>query len=424
MSLTDATIRNAQAVAGKTIKLSDGGGLQVWVTSSGSKLWNLAYRFAGKQRKLAVGPYPRIGLKEARQRRDDAKRQIEGGVDPSLQKRLDRLSAASEQATTFGVIAFELMDKKRREAKADRTLAKLEWLFSLATPTLGQRPIAGITAPEILQVLRAVETRGKLETAKRLRAVIGEVFRYTVATGRAESDPTTALRGALTTPVVRHRAAIVEPKAFSALLRSIDGYDGMPEVRIALQLLALTFVRPGELRSALWSEINLDDAVWTIPAEKMKMRRPHRVPLAKQAIELLRGLHRLTGHRELLLPGAWDHRKPLSENTLNAALRRLGFSQDEMSSHGFRATASSMLNESGKWNADAIEAQLAHVEGNAVRRAYARAEFWEERVRMMTWWADRLDDKQRVQQVARKLVAVQTASLEDIFTIWDREWGT
>jgi Arm DNA-binding domain len=180
---------NAQAIAEKTIKLSDGGGLQVWVTSSGSKLWYLAYRFAGKQRKLAVGPYPRIGLKEARQRRDDAKRQIEGGVDPSLQKRLDRLSAASEQATTFGVIAFELLDKKRREAKADRTISKLEWLFSLATPSLGQRPIAGITAPEILQVLRAVETRGKLETAKRLRAVIGEVAMRSRPGGRKSIQP-------------------------------------------------------------------------------------------------------------------------------------------------------------------------------------------------------------------------------------------
>jgi integrase len=395
MPLTDAAIRNATAVAGKTLKLSDGGGLQLWLTESGSKLWYQAYRFAGKQRKLAIGPYPRVGLKEARQRRDHAKYQIEAGVDPSRQKRLDRMAAASEQATTFQAIVSELLDKKRREAKSERTMSKLEWLFGLATPTLGQRPIAGISAPEILQVLRGVETRGKLETAKRLRAVIGEAFRYAVATGRAEGDPTAALRGALTSPVVRHRAAIVDPKAFGALLRTIDGYDGMPEVRIALQLLALTFVRPGELRSAQWSEVDLDEALWAIPAKKMKMRRPHRVPLAKQAIELLRSLHGLTGHRALLFPGAWDHRKPLSENTLNAALRRLGYAQDVMTSHGFRAAASSMLNECGKWNADAIEAQLAHVEGNSVRRAYARAEFWDERLKLMSWWADRLDELRR-----------------------------
>jgi integrase len=389
--LTDVKIRSAVTVAGKTVKLSDGGGLQLWLTGSGSKLWYLAFRFGGKQRKLAIGPYPRVGLKDARQRRDDAKRHIEGGVDPSLRKRLERLSAKSRQAATFGAIASELLEKKRREAKAAGTLAKLEWFFSLATPSLGHRAISGITAPEILQVLRVVETRGRLETAKRLRAVIGQIFRYAVATGRAESDPTGALRGALATPVVRHRAAIVEPVAFGALLRSIDGYDGMPEVRIALQLLALTFVRPGELRSAEWSEIDLDGAAWTIPAEKMKMRRPHRVPLAKQAVELLQGLHRITGNRGLIFPGAWDFKKPLSENTLNAALRRLGYAPGVMTSHGFRAAASSMLNESGKWNADAIESQLARVEGNSVRRAYARAEFWDERVRMMAWWADKCE---------------------------------
>jgi integrase len=392
MPLTDAKIRNAQPVAGKTPKLSDGGGLQVWVTSSGSKLWYLAYRFGGKQRKLAIGPYPRVGLKEARQRRDDAKRQLDAGVDPSLRKRLDRLATVSEQAATFEAISGELLEKKRKEAKAPQTLAKLEWLFGLATPFIGQRPISGITAPEILQVLRTVESRGRLETAKRLRAVVGEVFRYAVATGRAESDPTSALRGALTAPVVRHRSAIVEPKAFGALLRTIDGYEGMPEVRIALQLLALTFVRPGELRAAEWTEVDFDEALWTIPATKMKMRRPHRVPLAKQTLELLRGLHKLTDNRGLLFPGAWDFRKPLSENTLNAALRRLGYAQDVMTAHGFRASASSMLNECGKWNADAIEAQLAHVEGNAVRKAYARAEFWDERVKMMTHWADTLDE--------------------------------
>ena len=395
MPLTDAAIRNAKAVEGKTVKLSDGGGLQLWLTPTGSKLWYLAYRIDAKQRKLAIGPYPLFGLKDARQSRDEAKRQIAAGIDPSLQKRLDRLSSASEKAATFEVLVAELIDKKRREAKAAATVSKLEWLFGLVTPTLGQRPIAEITTPEILQVLRVVEARGKLETAKRLRSVIGEVFRFAVATGRAKEDPSHLLRGVLSAPVVHHRAAIVEPKPFGALLRSIDGYDGMPEVRVALQLLALTFVRPGELRSAAWSEIDLDGALWTIPAEKMKMRRPHRVPLAKQAVELLRGLHAITGNRGLLFPGAWDFKKPLSENTLNAALRRLGYAKEVMTAHGFRSAASSMLNESGKWNADAIEAQLAHVEGNAVRRAYARAEFWEERLKMMAAWADRLDELRR-----------------------------
>jgi len=406
MGLTDKAIRAARAVEGRTIKLSDGGGLQLWITPSGGRLWNLAYRFCGRQRKLSIGPYPRITLKDARARREDAKRQLDAGIDPSQDKRLAKLSAATAQANTFEILADEYVEKKRREGKAVRTISKLEWLLGIAKRTLGPRPITGIGAPEILKVLRAVEAREKLESAKRLRAVIGSIFRYAMATGRATVDPTTALRGALMAPVVRHRAAIVAPAAFGGLLRAIDGYEGMPEVRIALQLLALTFVRPGELRGAKWPEFDLDKAVWTIPAERAKMRRPHRVPLARQTIEALNRLRTVTGNGPLILPGARSRSRPLSDNTLNAALRRLGYAGDEMTSHGFRAAASSMLNESGKWNADAIEAQLAHLEGNAVRRAYARAEFWDERVKMMGWWADRLDYLRR----GAELIPIAAAS--------------
>ena len=265
---------------------------------------------------------------------------------------------AVESANTFDAIASELLDKKRREAKAERTLGKLEWLLSLARPAIGARPIAEITAPEVLSVLRAVEARGRHETARRLRATIGEVFRYAVATGRAETDPTGALKGALTTPTVQHRAAIVEPKAFGALLRAIATYDGAPETRAALELLALTFVRPGELRAAEWAEFDLDAAVWSIPGEKMKMKRPHRVPLAPRAVAILRDLQAITGHGKFLFPSVRSalrsrccDRSPamrcMSENTINAALRRLGFDKDEMTGHGFRSAASSMLNESG-----------------------------------------------------------------------------
>jgi len=405
MPLTDTKIRNSRAVIGKVLKLSDGGGLQVWVTSSGSTHWYLAYRLGGKQRKLAIGPYPRVGLKEARQRRDEAKRKIEAGIDPSQRKRLDRLRTASEHTATFGATAAELLDKKRREGKAVRTLAKLAWLIGLAKPALGPRPIAEIRAPEILLVLRNVEARGTRETANRLRAVIGGVFRYAIATGRAENDPTSALRGALLTPQVQHRPAILDPKKVGELLRAIDGYDGTPEVRIALQLLALTFVRPGELRRATWDEVDLQGAIWNIPAAHTKLRRPHRVPLAPQSLALFKSLGLISGHRDLLLPGTRMPTRPLSENTLNAALRRLGFAKNEMTSHGFRATASSILNESGLWNPDAIEAQLAHVEKNAVRRAYARADYWDERVRMMNWWADRLDELRQVGKVIPLAVA-------------------
>jgi integrase len=395
MPLTDRQIRNASAPSVGIVKLSDGEGLQLWITPSGAKLWNLAYRFDGKQRKLAIGPFPRVSLKDARTRRDEAKRQLGNGLDPSQQKRLAKLAAAAQLANTFAGIADELLVQKRREGRALSTMAKLVWLLGLARPALGARPISAITAPEVLQVLRGVEARERLETAHRLRAFIGSVFRFAVSTGRASSDPSAALRGALITPTARPRAAIIDPAGLGELLRAIDGHQGMPEVRWGLQLLALTFVRPGELRGARWTEIDLDKAVWTIPGERMKMRRPHRIHLAGQAIAALKNLRAIAGKADLLLPGARACGRPLSENTLNAALRRLGYTKDEMTAHGFRATASSILNESGLWNPDAIEAQLAHVEGNVVRRAYARAEFWDERVRMMQWWADRLDELRR-----------------------------
>ncbi len=391
MPLTDSAIRVAKPASDRSTKLSDGGGLQLWLQPSGVKLWNLAYRFDGKQRKLAIGPYPRVGLKEARERREEAKRLLASGLDPSQQKQVAKATRATLQANTFAMIADELLEKKRREGKTAATMHKLDWLIGLLRPSLGPRPISEIAAPEILAALRTVEMRGKLETASRLRAVAGEVFRYAVATGRATGDPTGALRGALTTPTVRHRAAIIDPTKLGELLCAIDGYYGAPEVRFALQMLALTFTRPGELRQAEWKEFDFENAVWIIPGPRMKMRRPHRVPLAPQTIALLQSLKELTGHRNLVFPGARSPEKPLSDNTFNAALRRLGFTKDEMTSHGFRAAASSILNETGMWNADAIEVQLAHVENNAVRRAYARAEYWEERVRMMTYWADRLD---------------------------------
>src|ERR1700719_4425881 len=301
--LTDSAIRAAKSKTGQTVKLSDGGGLQLWVQPSGSKLWNLAYRFAGKQRKLAIGSYPGIGLKEARAKREEAKKLLTSGFDPSQQKRLVKLTSESQKADTFEAISREVLEKKRREGKSETTVSKAAWLFDLATPALGPRPIAEINAPEVLAVLRQVEAAGRLETARRLRAIIGQAFRFAVATGRAMSDPTSALRGALTAPVVQHRAAIVEPVPFGALLRAIDGYDGTPEARSALQLLALTFTRPGELRLATWKEFDLDAGIWTIPATRMKMRRPHRVPLAPQAIVILEVLRTLTGQYELLFPG-------------------------------------------------------------------------------------------------------------------------
>ncbi len=389
--LSDIQIRNAKPDAPRAIKLSDGGGLQLWVTPTGGKLWQVAYRFESKQRKLSLGPYPAVGLKAARDQREAAKLLLAAGIDPGQHKKAEAITKARSKANTFGLVADEVLAKKRREGLAENTLAKIGWLIDFARPTLGDRPIADITAPEILVVLRQVEARGRHETARRLRSTIDEVFRHAVADGKAASNPASALRGAITTPTTTPRAALIEPRAFGGLLRAIAGYDGTPETRAALQLLALTFVRPGELRGAAWEEFDLEGRAWTIPAARMKMRRPHKVPLATQSIEILEDLRQATGRGALLFPSVRTASRPMSEGTLGAALRRLGYTSDQMVPHGFRSVASTLLNECGKWNPDAIEAQLAHVEGNDVRRAYHRAAYWDERVTMMTYWADRVD---------------------------------
>lgn len=301
MPLTDMEVRTAKPST-RLVKLSDGGGLQLWIMPDGAKRWRFAYRLAGVQKVLAIGVYPATGLREAREAREEAKRPLAEGQDPAFVKKSVKAAKAAASANTFEAVASDLLDKKRREGKAEKTIEKLEWLLGLALPFIGSRCITEITAPEILAVLRRVEARGKHETATRLREIIGGVFRFAVATGRAESDPTGALRGALTTPKVQHRAAIIEPKAFGGLLRAIAGYDGAPETRAALELLALTFVRPRELRAAEWAEFDLDAGVWAIPAEKMKMKRPHRVPLAPRAVALLRELQAMTGGGKFLFP--------------------------------------------------------------------------------------------------------------------------
>ncbi len=397
MALTDLAIKRALP-GPKIVKLSDGGGLQLWITPDGAKRWRIAYRFGGAQKTLAVGVYPEIGLKDARDARDAARKTLALGEDPLEAKKATKavtIAKAEASANTFAAVAGELMEKKRRDGKAAATLRKFDWFMSFAFPALGSRPIAEISARDVLSVLREVEARGTHETARKLRTAIGDVFRFAIATARADSDPTAALRGALVTPTVTPRAAIVAPKAFGGLLRAIADYEGTAETRGALELLALTFVRPGELRAAEWAEFDLEAAVWEIPAGRMKMRRAHRVPLAPRAVAILRELRKLTGRSAFLFPSVRTLARCMSENTLNAALRRMGFKNEDMTSHGFRASASSMLNESGLWNPDAIERQLAHVDSDSVRRAYARAEFWDERVRMMAWWADRCDELRR-----------------------------
>jgi integrase len=394
MPLNDLAIKRAQAGA-KIIKLSDGGGLQLWITPDGAKRWRMAYRFGGAQKTLAIGVYPDVRLKDARKAREAARQTLARGQDVSQAKREAKAAKVEAGGNTFATIAAELTEKKLRDGKAAATLKKFTWFMSFAFPALGARPIREISARDVLAVLKEVESRGVHETARKLRTAIGDVFRFAIATARADNDPTTALRGALVTPTVTPRAAIVAPKAFGGLLRAIEDYQGAPETSAALELLALTFVRPGELRAAEWAEFDLEMATWEISAGRMKMRRPHRIPLAPRAVAILKELRKLAGHDKFLFPSVRSSARCMSENTLNAALRRMGFKNEDMTSHGFRASASSLLNESGLWNADAIERQLAHVDRDSVRRAYARAEFWDERVEMMTWWADRCEELRR-----------------------------
>jgi integrase len=388
--LNDTRIRNAKP-AERDFKLTDFDGLYLLVRKNGSRLWRFAYRFGGKQKQIALGAYPQVTLAEARDRREAARKLLANGKDPSLERRLEKIAKAAG-GNSFREVAEEFLGKQRREGRSEATLSKNRWLLEPAFAAFGDRAIGEVTAPELLHALRKFEQRGRYESARRLRTVAGMIFRYAIATGRATRDIALDLRGALTTPKEKHRAAITDAKELGALLRAIEGYSGQPTTRLALQLSALLFVRPGELRLARWKEIDFEKAVWTVPAETTKMKRPHRVPLSRQAIVIFRELHAMTGQGEYVFPAVNSFRRPMSNNTLNAALRRLGYAKDEISVSGFRATASTLLNEMGRWNPDAIERQLARMEENDVRRAYMHAaEFWSERVEMMQVWADHLD---------------------------------
>ena len=387
--LTAVAVKNAKPRE-KRYRLAAGKGLYLEVMPSGAKYWRWKYRFGGKEKRLALGVYDEVSLAEAKQARDEARATLRNGIDPGAKRKADRLAARVAAATSFEDVAREWLEKQTTKL-APNTVARAHRLLeSLAFPWLGTRPVSEISPPELLEVLRRVESQGKLETAQRLKQRCGQIFRYAIATGRAERDPSADLRGALATPKVRHRAAITDPAEVGALLRSIEGFSGQFVTHCALRLLPLLFVRPGELRHAEWSEIDLDAAEWRIPAERTKMRRPHLVPLSTQAVEILRDLEPLTGRGRFVFPGIRTIRRPISENTINAALRRLGYSKEEMTGHGFRSLATTLLNEQG-WPPDVIERQLAHIERNKVRAAYNRAEHLGERREMMQSWADFLD---------------------------------
>ena len=332
-----------------------------------------------------------MSLADARVRRDEARREIAAGLDPVQEKKRARVTAKIAAANTFKDVAEEWVTKCEREGCAPITLDKIRWLLGMAYPMIGSLPISKISPQEVLAVLRKVEAAGRYESARRMRSVLSRVFRYGIATTRTDRDVAADLRGALITPKVKHLAAVTTPKEAGALLRAIEGYTGHGITTIALRLSPHLFVRPGELRKAEWTEIDTQNAIWSLSAEKMKMRRPHRVPLSRQVLEMLELLHALTGQGKYLFPSFRSPRQCMSENTVNAALRRLGYAQEEMTAHGFRAMAATLLNEMGIWNPDAIEKQLAHLDTSMVRRAYTRGEYWDERVRMMQHWSDYLD---------------------------------
>lgn len=392
MTLTDTICRNAKA-GEKPKKLSDAGGLHLFISPAGGRLWRMAYRFDGKQKQLSFGAYPAVSLKDARSKRDEAKALLAAGIDPGSHRKQEKAAAEAIVKHTFRLVAQNYLAKMEAEKRAPATINKARWLLEdFAFPSLGSRPVAEIKPAEVLELLKRVEGRGTFETARRLRGICSRVFRYAVSTQKAEVDPTHPLRGALVAPKSRHYAAVVEPQAVGALLRAIYDYQGNFLTASALKLAALTFVRPGELRLMRWAEIDIDAAVWAIPLERMKMRRPHKVPLSSQALAVLGQLRKLTGTGEFVFPSLRSVQRGMSENTLNAALRRMGFEKHEMTSHGFRSMAATRLNEMRRWSADAIERQMAHQDANAVRRAYTHAaEFWDERVEMMQVWADYLD---------------------------------
>ncbi|MFA5960978.1 MAG: tyrosine-type recombinase/integrase [Tatlockia sp.] len=389
MTLTVVAIKSAKPKE-KPYKMTDEKGLYLLVNPNGSKLWKFKYRFSGVEKKLSFGAFPDVSLSAAREARDEARRQLTNTIDPGILKNSIKRSKKVAEENSFEAIAREWHAKftpKWSKNHGERILIRLEQNIF---PWIGKRPIHEITAPEILSALRRIENRGAVETAHRVSQICGQVFRYAIVIGKAERNPAADLRGALAPVKQKHHASIIDSVEIGKLLNAISEYRGNFVTKCALQLAPLFFVRPGELRHAEWSEFDLEKAEWRIPAEKMKMKEQHIVPLATQAIEIIQELHAYTGSGKYLFPSLRSATRPMSENTVLAALRRLGYSSDEMTGHGFRSMASTLLNEHG-WNRDAIERQLAHAERNNIRAAYNYAEYLPERRTMMQWWAEHLD---------------------------------
>jgi integrase len=381
----------------KKYKLGAGGGLYLEVMPTGAKYWRWKYRHGGKEKRLALGVFPQVSLADAREQRDDWRAKLRDGADPTATRRAAKHAATLAAADSFRAVAGEWLATQKHQLAAT-TFTKTQWMIGLV-PALHALPVAGITPQDVLAALRRIQASGHLETMHRVKQCIGQILRFAVATGRAAIDPTPSLRGALPAAVAKSHAALTDPARIGELLRSIHGYSGQPATIAALQLAPLLFVRPGELRRMEWKELDLDATEWRIPAGKMKMREAHIVPLPTQAVAILRGLYALTGCGGYCFPSLRTGDKPISENTVNSALRALGYGHDTMTGHGFRAMASTRLNELG-WAPDVIERQLAHAERNKVRAAYNRAQYLAERRRMMQAWADYLDELRAGAEVA------------------------
>ena len=391
MALTDTYFKNLKPNGSKLgKKYSDEQGLYLHVKEAG-KYWRMNYRHLGKQRTLALGVYPAVSLAKARQRRDKARELLADGIDPMAAKRKEKQTKMAEAANTFEAVARAWLSTTAADRNTNTTKKIEKWLAHDVYPYLGAMPISNIGPRDVLAALRHMEARGALESVQRVKQHIGQVFRYAIASGSAERDPTPDLKGALTKATPNHFAAITEPKRAGELLRSIFDYNGHPYTMAALKLSPLLFVRPGELRHAEWTEIDWGAAEWRIPKSKMKMNQDHIVPLSTQAVDILRSVHRISGHGQYVFPSMRTGEKPMSENTINAALRGMGYSQQDHTAHGFRAMARTILDEVLEERVDLIEHQLAHAVRDTNGRAYNRTAHLPARREMMQRWADYLD---------------------------------
>ena len=389
MALTNIEITKAKPLD-KAYKLSDSGGLYLFVSTTGSKSWRLKYRFLGKEKVLSLGQYPHISLLEAREARDSAKKQLAKGLDPNDVKQKQAYEAKKELANTFGSVGREWHQKQKVKWVKKNAARNLSMLERHVFPFIGKTPISKVKASDLLSAIRKIEASGKSETAHRALQICGQIFRYAIATDRATADLSLVLNGALSPTVVKHHASITDPKEIGQFLRDIHAYEGAYLTQQALKLAPLVFVRPGELRHAEWSEIDFQKAEWRIPVEKMKTKSVHIVPLSKQALEILTDVHNITGHLQYVFTSVTSVKRPMSENTVNMALRRIGYDNTQMTAHGFRSMASTILHEQG-WLHDATERQLAHSDRNKVSAAYNYAEHLPKRKEMMQHWADYLD---------------------------------